>query len=250
VIVREPAAAIALDFHAVRRGHAADDVFDQLASAIMRGELAAGDALPPERVLADRFGVSRIIARQAVHRLAERGLVRVRQGGATIVQDPTKTGDIRTIELYYRLGPFTPRDVRDNNEKQILNGYSLLRVAALRASRADKQAIAAIVDAYDEAGAREEDMHDFERRLWTKVAEAGGNRILLTEINYWFQLLETFPQARHEVFGPPHARAFVFKEIARRLVEDDDAPGFYLQATAPVLEHLSTVKHETKRRSR
>lgn len=236
-------------FHEVRRSHAADDVFDQLAAAILRGELAPGDALPPERVLADRFGVSRIIARQAVHRLADFRLVRVRQGGATLVQDPTRTGDIRVFELYYRLGPFTARDVRDNNEKQILHGYSLLRIAALRASRADRQAIAKIVQTYVDAGAREEDLLDFERRLWTKIAEAGGNRIFIAEMTWWYRLLESLPHAHHEIFGAPHARAMVMQELARRLVDDEDAPGFYLQVTTPILEHLSTTRLE-KRKSR
>ncbi len=75
-------------FQTARRSHVADDVFDQVAAAILRGDLAPGSSLPPERALAEQFGTSRIIARQAIHRLAEYGLVRVRQGGATIVLDP------------------------------------------------------------------------------------------------------------------------------------------------------------------
>jgi GntR family transcriptional repressor for pyruvate dehydrogenase complex len=46
-------------FEVVRREHAADRIFDQLAEAIMRGDLAPGSALPPERSLAEEFGVSR-----------------------------------------------------------------------------------------------------------------------------------------------------------------------------------------------
>ena len=61
----------AASFQAAPRTHVADGVFDQIATAILRGELAAGSTLPPERVLADRFQTSRIIARQALHRLAD-----------------------------------------------------------------------------------------------------------------------------------------------------------------------------------
>src|SRR5579862_7219403 len=97
-------------FREIARGHAADEIFDQLAQAVLSGELAVGAPLPPERVLAERFGVSRIIARQAVHRLAEVGLVRVRQGGSTVVLDPEQSSDLRVIELLYRLGPSTADD--------------------------------------------------------------------------------------------------------------------------------------------
>src|SRR5580658_11170036 len=91
--------------HAIRRTHVADHVFDQLAAAILRGELLPGSAVPPERVLAERFGTSRIVARQAIHRLDELGLVRVRQGGATLVLDPKEASDLRVLELAYKLDP-------------------------------------------------------------------------------------------------------------------------------------------------
>ncbi|WP_104978170.1 FadR/GntR family transcriptional regulator [Sorangium cellulosum] len=58
---------------------------------------------PPERVLAETHGVSRITIRQAVHKLAAAGLVEVRQGGPTRVRDPAKA-DARVLELLLRFG--------------------------------------------------------------------------------------------------------------------------------------------------
>ncbi|NUO53823.1 MAG: GntR family transcriptional regulator, partial [Polyangiaceae bacterium] len=37
-----------------KRTHVADHVFDELARAILEGELAPGSAMPPERVLVER----------------------------------------------------------------------------------------------------------------------------------------------------------------------------------------------------
>jgi len=226
-------------FREVRRPHAADDVFEQLAAAILRGELAPGDGLPPERVLGERFGVSRVIARQAVHRLAEIGLVRVRQGGATLVLDPKHAHDLRVIELFYRLGPHTRRDVRDINEKQLLQGHALIQLAAERATQAEREHIAAIAEAYVEAGATEAALVPFERRFWTAIAEAGKNRIYVFETSWWFRMLEDQPRAHHETFGPPAARGLFLRELTRRLVANEDAPGFYLQIVTPVLASLS-----------
>jgi len=50
---------------------------------IRTGELAPGDRLPPERKLADAFGVSRNSLRQALQALAERKIIESRQGDGT-----------------------------------------------------------------------------------------------------------------------------------------------------------------------
>jgi GntR family transcriptional regulator len=57
---------------------------DRLAEAIVGGDLGPGARLPPERTLAERFGVSRMTLRQALDSLEHRGLLlrtRGRKGG-------------------------------------------------------------------------------------------------------------------------------------------------------------------------
>lgn len=50
-------------------------IFNQVASAILAGKLGPGDALTSERALAEQLGVSRNIVRNAFRRLEEHGLV-------------------------------------------------------------------------------------------------------------------------------------------------------------------------------
>src|SRR5438105_12895411 len=128
-MARRAAATAKVEEPPERPRHAADAVFDQLAVAIIEGSLPPGTSLPPERELSERFGVSRLIVRQAVHRLADVGLVRVRQGGPTHVVHPNDARDIRVVELLYRLGRNTPRDIRELIERQFLHGHSLLLLA-------------------------------------------------------------------------------------------------------------------------
>jgi DNA-binding FadR family transcriptional regulator len=52
---------------------------------IVSGALVAGDALPREVTVAERFGISRGVAREALRALEERGLATVRHGSRTIV---------------------------------------------------------------------------------------------------------------------------------------------------------------------
>lgn len=222
----------------LRPRHAADPVFDQLAAAILEGSLAPGSSLPAERELSARFGVSRLIVRQAVHRLADMGLARVRQGGPTQVLHPNDARDLRVIELVYRLGEGSARDVRELIERQFLHGYSLLFLAAKRASKERLLAIAQMAEDYAARGAPGDEMTTFEKRFFTMLAEATDNRFYMLETSWWFKLAEGRP-ARPPVFSDEQRQAF-YREIARRLVEDRDAARFYLDSLSPLLDMLGT----------
>ncbi|TDR82979.1 phosphonate metabolism transcriptional regulator PhnF [Paludibacterium purpuratum] len=58
-----------------------------LAEEIAGGSLRAGEQLPTELQLAERFGVNRHTIRRAMATLVERGLLRIEQGRGTFVQD-------------------------------------------------------------------------------------------------------------------------------------------------------------------
>jgi DNA-binding FadR family transcriptional regulator len=225
-------------FQAVRRGHAADAIFEQLASAILRGDYLPGAALPSERILGEQFNVSRIVLRQAVHRLAELKLVRVRQGGATVVLDPAEAGDIRLIGLYYALDPGGEASraiARDAVEKQFLQGLSLIDVCSRRATPGARADIFELARAFDETGASEADWSAFEEAFWRAVARAGKNRIFGMEVAWWYG---TLAEARPPVPDPPPIalRAAFYRELARLLVEGAGATQYYLAVTSPQLE--------------
>jgi DNA-binding FadR family transcriptional regulator len=65
-------------------------IVQQIQDAIRSGRLKPGDRLPPERDLADRFGVSRVTVRDALRSLEVLGLIRIRVGatGGAFVTSP------------------------------------------------------------------------------------------------------------------------------------------------------------------
>ncbi len=63
-----------------------------LRRAILRGELAVGERLPPERELAAQFGVSRLTLRAALATLDAAGLISVRHGSGYVVRDFVRDG--------------------------------------------------------------------------------------------------------------------------------------------------------------
>ena len=62
-----------------------DAVASSLERRILEGSLKPGDRLPPERELATEFGVSRPSLREAIQKLASKGMVQSRQGGGTYI---------------------------------------------------------------------------------------------------------------------------------------------------------------------
>lgn len=78
--------AIKTQFRPVQRRRIHEDVAHQLRDAILDGRFAAGSRLPPERELADEFGVNRTSIREALKVLEGLGLVTVRQGDGATVQ--------------------------------------------------------------------------------------------------------------------------------------------------------------------
>lgn len=220
------------------RAHVSDHVFDQLARAILQGSFAPGTPLPSERLLVERFHVSRNIARQALHRLAEMGLVQVRQGGATVVLDPHEATDLRVLALFYRLtGQSRPAlDTADMIEKQYLQGLSIVETAARRAS---DLALAAIQQDLDSAAldpARLADFAALEERFWRALAIAGENRIFRMEVAWWYDTLPDRPVPAEVAGADPLVRLAFYRELVRRLRDREHATEYYLATTRPLLD--------------
>lgn len=62
-------------------------IADALRADLSEGRYRAGDKLPTEAELAERFGVNRHTVRHAVKHLVDEGLVRTRRGAGAFVQD-------------------------------------------------------------------------------------------------------------------------------------------------------------------
>ena len=87
-------------------------VAQALRADIAGGTFSAGDALPTEMSLCDRYRISRHTAREALRLLSEDGLIERRQGAGSIVADRTApafaspTGDFDAILQYAREATF------------------------------------------------------------------------------------------------------------------------------------------------
>src|SRR5664279_5170527 len=80
-----------MKFQPIKPKKVSSQIADQIRSSILAGEFSPGDKLPPERELAEMFGVSRPSVRDALNVLAAAGLVMSYQGGGTVVKSLVET---------------------------------------------------------------------------------------------------------------------------------------------------------------
>lgn len=207
--------------------HASDDVFDRLAAAIFRGAYPTSSSLPSERTLSAELEVSRATIRQAIHRLAELGLVILRPGGATIVQSPDDATDVRVIGLLYRLRGPDAALVRTVREKQFMQGFALVDIAGRRARPEELERVCDLVEEWSLAKDPIAAFNAFEESFWRALARAGGNRIYVLELSWWYQLLQEHPALRYAPATPAPLLIAFYRELARRLADGEHAARYY-----------------------
>jgi DNA-binding FadR family transcriptional regulator len=135
----------------VHRRSVPEDVFDQVMSDVLNGEMQPGEALPSERRLAEVLGVSRPAIREALKRLAAAGLVEVRQGGATTVRDFRRTAGLDLLpQLLMRGGELDLAVIRSILETRLHNGPKVAELAAQRRGPQTREDLEAAVQALAE----------------------------------------------------------------------------------------------------
>lgn len=127
------------------RARLSQQVVDELEQLIYQEFPQAGSRLPTEPVLAQRFGVSRIVIREAMKVLEDRGLVSVRAGAGTQVVPPSING-VKSALLRLFRGQTIPS--RTEMERLIeLREVMEEAIAERAAERASPDDLAAIDDA-------------------------------------------------------------------------------------------------------
>jgi GntR family transcriptional repressor for pyruvate dehydrogenase complex len=92
-----------MNFQPIKPKKVSVQIAEQIRSSILAGEFAPGDKLPPERELAEMFGVSRPSVREALNLLASSGLVMSYQGGGTVVKSLVETSSANPLSELIRV---------------------------------------------------------------------------------------------------------------------------------------------------
>ncbi len=130
-----------------RRGRLSEQVVEEIERMILEQYREPGTRLPKESELADRFRVSRIVIREAMKILEERGVVEVRAGRGTMTAAPTPARVKDSLMRLFRDQPIpTLGEMELMLELRETLEETAAGFAAVRATPANHQEIAAALD--------------------------------------------------------------------------------------------------------
>ncbi|MFM0694570.1 transcriptional regulator GlcC [Paraburkholderia graminis] len=169
--------------------HVADVVAEQIERLIVDGVLKPRQALPSERRLVDKLGVSRTALREGLKLLRARGIIETSQGRGSFVASLTGRGEMSP--LMYLLGS-QPRTLYDLFEVRGLLEAESARLAALRGTQADYAIITRryqeMVAAQGQETSQSEHAH-LDHAFHLAICEASHNPVLVHTLRSLTDLL-------------------------------------------------------------
>jgi GntR family transcriptional regulator, transcriptional repressor for pyruvate dehydrogenase complex len=221
-------------FAPIERRKVYEQVSERL-SAQIGSTLQAGDALPSERELAERYGVGRSSVREALRMLESRGLIESR-GSGTFVIAPWRNPFQEPLSLVVA--------GEDVDRTQLFEVRRMLEaeaaaLAARRRSRGDLELMHEATDEMEAAIDSAEVYVAADIRYHLVIAEATGNRLLL-------HLMQAIRERLTEMFGTVFKfpggpeRSLAQHRLITQAIAAEDAE----RARQAMTEHILRVEQE------
>src|SRR5450631_4507503 len=224
-----------MKFQPIKPKKVSSQIADQIRSSILAGEFAPGDKLPPERELAEMFGVSRPSVREALNMLASAGLVMSYQGGGTVVMSLVETVAGNPLSELIRIEQERALDVIE--VRKGMESWTAY-YAAERALPEDLRRLEEIVEGMRRNLAGLEPSEDLDANFHIVIARATHNIVWLHLMQSLFDAMKEFQQSvwravyitreDHHLLYNHHQRIF-------EAIKEKDAAG----ARDAMIEHLT-----------
>ncbi|WP_377266797.1 FadR/GntR family transcriptional regulator [Peterkaempfera sp. SMS 1(5)a] len=220
-----------------------DTLEAQLCEEIVTGGHPVGSYLPPERELAEGYGVTRTTLKHAFARLTQSGLLETRHGIGTRVRDFVRLGGVDLLPLLVRHSPGWLREIFEVRRGV---GVLIAEQAAARATDAQRSELRGLLEAVTAAeGGEAVQLADME--VHRALSRATGNRVYVLLTNTLFNAY--LPVRSHLVapFADPAAARARLEPIVAAVAAGDRhaaraAAGEYLAATEQImLERLGAA---------
>jgi GntR family transcriptional repressor for pyruvate dehydrogenase complex len=174
------------DLGPVRKTKVYAEVAAQIQRLIADGRLKPGDKLPPERELAEIFGVSRSSVRDAIRVLEMQGLVEPRHGDGTLVR---KIPIDRLVQPFANALSANKDLAADLFDMRKMLEPPLARAAAFRATDDDVRALEQIVERQARRVAAGEVAIEDDNAFHYRIATAAKNQVVLRTMDILMDLL-------------------------------------------------------------
>ncbi|MXN47234.1 transcriptional regulator NanR [Shinella kummerowiae] len=155
-----------------------DEVFARLKHMIETGELKAGDDMPSERELMERYGVGRPAIREAMQALAGKGLVEISQGERAKVLRITAESIFRQVDLPAKMMLSGSSDSLEHlKSARIFFERGMIREAAARATPEHITQLNALLDKQRQSLSDADAFIEADMEFHQYIAQISGNPI-------------------------------------------------------------------------
>jgi GntR family transcriptional repressor for pyruvate dehydrogenase complex len=196
---------------------------EQLERLIVDSHLAPGDRLPSERELGERLGVSRTVVREAVRALTAKGLLVVRTGDGTYVQDRSPASAAEALGRLLRLaGLRTPGRARAIYEVRRPLEIAIAGLAAQRATAADVEHMRVLIRVASDPALDERAFVDADVQFHLALATATGNRIFPALLDSVSELMKAIREVAVVSGSREGGRVHHERILAHVIARDED----------------------------
>lgn len=214
------------------------NLIGRLLSLVAVRRLEAGDRLPSERELAERFGVGRGAVREALAILETLRMVERRPNSGIYLRSVEKQGSIEAIVLQAELGiPLTEAEVREVVELRRILEIQAVRMAAERRHPENVDHLDSILAAGDRLIAARENLADNDAAFHLAMTETTGNHVFLRVVNAFYLMSRN--RRRHYFADGTRAP---LSQAQHRAMRDAVAAGDPDRAEAAMGSHLRGVE--------
>ncbi|WP_027068106.1 FadR/GntR family transcriptional regulator [Maribacter sp. Hel_I_7] len=154
-----------------------NEIIVQLRDLMNNKNLEPGDKLPSERMLSDKFGVSRSSVREAIQKLEFYGILISKPQSGTFVAD---IGQVAMNGMVNDILRLEEPDFKSLVETRILLELKTVRLAARRRTENDLKQLKNALDAYRKKVENEEDAVQEDLLFHLAIAKASGNSTMNT----------------------------------------------------------------------
>ncbi|MEL6986608.1 MAG: FadR/GntR family transcriptional regulator [Bacteroidota bacterium] len=163
------------NFNEIKVESTSDKIISQIRNLISSGQLNPGDKLPPERKLAEVFGVGRTFVRDAIKKLEFYGIVKTQPQSGTIIAG---LGITALEGLITDVLDLEDADFKSLVETRVVLELEATYYAAERRTNEDLLALNKALDAYEKKLKENETAMEEDLLFHLKIAEASKNKVL------------------------------------------------------------------------
>src|SRR6202140_1929801 len=223
----------------VRTSRLYEQIVQQIEDSIVKGDLKAGDQLPAERDLAQRFGVSRTAVREAVKALREKGLVEAYSGRGTFITDGTTQAVRQSLDLMVKIGQ--PEGSTHLAEVRAILEPEIAALAAVRIQEPELSTMREAVAAMDRAGKDPQTYIEADLDFHLALAEGASNPLILSLLDSIVALLREQRLRIFRVPGGPERGQIYHKRILDAVERRDSE-----KAREAMQAHLWQVREDSQ----